>query len=449
MRNGTDAAQTAAPDASSAPPGQSIGAAAAGSRSAGRLGWVDIARALAMLAVIFGHVGTESVGAGYTQDGAYGLITMIINPVKLPIFFALSGYLYSHRYDDPAQLARRTLRARLIPYAFWGSFMGLVATAMDLMRCGFDFGRLPSLLLSNYILPLLRGNLIWFIPCLTVLELIFALLLRLSRKRMPPLILLTALCTTLGYIISSRGEIMPWKFDTALTSTQFMTLGYLLRRLSDRMRNSADMPKMVKNVDYVENAANEIAQSGAAREIVSGTAAPNGGAKSLPYRIMSALHDLHPGIRAAIYTALYAALLASFNLVWRGCTVNMNLGGYFHPVLFTVLSFVGILAVFAISELIGSSRVLCFIGRNTFVFFVWHMYAAKAGLALLGLLPHSSALPMTAAVLIVTVFSAAVAALVSAAVNRFIPFSVGRPRGVNNKRDVNKERGAEKGSKKG
>ena len=138
----------------------------------GRLGWVDIARALAMLAVIFGHVGTESVGAGYTHDGAYGLITMIINPVKLPVFFALSGYLYSHRYDDCEQLAHRTLRARIIPYVFWGTFMGLVATAMDLMRCGFDFGRLPSLLLSNYILPLLRGNLIWFIPCLTVLELI-------------------------------------------------------------------------------------------------------------------------------------------------------------------------------------------------------------------------------------------------------------------------------------
>ena len=48
----------------------------------------------------------------------------------------------------------------------------------------------------------------------------------------------------------------------------------------------------------------------------------------------------------------------------------------------------------------------------------------------------------TAAVLIVTVFSAAVAALVSAAVNRFIPFSVGRPRGAN------KECGAEKESKK-
>ena len=109
----------------------------------------------------------------------------------------------------------------------------------------------------------------------------------------------------------------------------------------------------------------------------------------------------------------------------------MNLGGYFNPALFTVLSFVGILAVFAISELIGGSRMLCFIGRNTFVFFVWHMYAAKAGLALLGLLP-----------LIVTVFSAAVAALVSAAVNRFIPFSVGRPRGAN------KECGAEKESKK-
>lgn len=120
------------------------------------------------------------------------------------------------------------------------------------MRCGFDFGRLPSLLLSNYILPLLRGNLIWFIPCLTVLELIFALLLRLSRKRMLPLVLLTVLCTALGYIVSSRGEIMPWKFDTALTSTQFMTLGYLLRRLSDRMRSSADVSKMAKNVDYVE-----------------------------------------------------------------------------------------------------------------------------------------------------------------------------------------------------
>ena len=415
--------------------------------SGGRLGWVDIARALAMLAVIFGHVGTETMGAGYTQDGAYGLITMVINPVKLPLFFALSGYLFSAKNDDLAYLARRTVRARLVPYAVWGSFMGLVASAMDLLRCGFDFGRLPSLLLSDYVLPFLRGNLIWFIPCLTVLELIFVLLLRLSKKRTLPLVLLTALCTVLGYLVSSRGEILPWKIDTALTSTQFMTLGYLLRRLYDGMRCDSNFHNVEKSEteEHVDSASetngtdgSNAAERAECEEKTDRDCASNaeGAARADgKNRISAALTGLArrvlglgASVRTAIFVGLYAVLLASFNTVWRGCPVNMNLGGYFNPALFTVLSFVGVLAVFALSELIGSSRVLCFIGRNTFVFCVWHMYAAKAGLALLGLLPHSGALPMTVAVLLVTVFSAAAAAVVSAAVNRFIPFSVGRPR---------------------
>ena len=37
-----------------------------------RKGWIDIARALAMIFVIFGHVGNETVAAGVSADAVYG-----------------------------------------------------------------------------------------------------------------------------------------------------------------------------------------------------------------------------------------------------------------------------------------------------------------------------------------------------------------------------------------
>ena len=344
-----------------------------------RKGWIDIARALAMIFVIFGHVGNETVAAGVSADAVYGGIATVINPLKLPLFFAISGYLFSAKNDDPAFFFKKMLRTRLIPYAVWGSFMGIVAFGMDMYRCGFQTSRIGSLLVSNYLVPFVRGNLIWFIPCLIVLEILFFAMQKLARHNLVALTAITLVCTALGYWWSAGGVVKPWKLDTALTCTQFMTLGYLIRHVVEEKTAAISMKK-----------------------------------------------------QAVLCLGVYAVALCLLQFVWPGCTVDINRGRYFNPIVFSLLSWVGVYAVFCVTKLCREMRPLLFVGRNTFIYFVWHMYAAKLVLTVGLKLPFAGALPMTLLVLIVTAVVCVLVAVVCLFVNRFLPFTVGHraaPRG--------------------
>lgn len=51
-----------------------------------RKNWLDAARALAMLFVIFGHVGNELFANNVSADTVYLPLLKIINPIKVPLF---------------------------------------------------------------------------------------------------------------------------------------------------------------------------------------------------------------------------------------------------------------------------------------------------------------------------------------------------------------------------
>ena len=157
-------------------------------RSQNRLCWIDSARALAMIFVMLGHTRIELISSGYPSDALLPLLLRLMNTVKLPLFFTISGYLFSKKNDDPRRFLPRQLQTRLVPYLVWGSFMGLVAFGMDFLRNRASSPSIVSLLMENYLTPFLRGNLVWYIPCLLVAELLFWGLLQLSHKNMRVLI---------------------------------------------------------------------------------------------------------------------------------------------------------------------------------------------------------------------------------------------------------------------
>lgn len=171
--------------------------------------WIDAARGFAMLFVIFGHVGNELAANGVEANWLFSLIVQLINPVKVPLFFAVSGYLFSTKADDTLSFVKKMLKSRLVPYVIWGTFMGVLAFGMDFAKTGFDTAGILPLLCENYIFLLFAGNLIWFIPCLIVTELIFFAINKISGKRTWLMIILCALCTALGYYLSADSVVKP------------------------------------------------------------------------------------------------------------------------------------------------------------------------------------------------------------------------------------------------
>lgn len=84
-----------------------------------RIKWIDIAKAMAMISVIVGHSLSVSLGSGIfipslSAKSVVAAVGRLIYTVHMPIFFILSGYLYSEKsYGKEAKSAIQNL---VLPY---------------------------------------------------------------------------------------------------------------------------------------------------------------------------------------------------------------------------------------------------------------------------------------------------------------------------------------------
>lgn len=128
-----------------------------------RFAWIDVAKGIGILAVVIGHVWTR----GPVRDLMYSF--------HMPLFFLLSGYLFSPR---PAGVfARRQLRAQGITYAAFLLLLVMLDLIVEPARGHRPIftdwpGDIGRIMLGG---SELRGpfTAFWFVPCLLLARLIF------------------------------------------------------------------------------------------------------------------------------------------------------------------------------------------------------------------------------------------------------------------------------------
>ncbi|OYN88783.1 acyltransferase family protein [Parenemella sanctibonifatiensis] len=93
-----------------------------------RLDWVDAGKGLSILGVVTFH----AVVRAETWEGLAGEITDLLTPVRLPLFFLLSG-LFSHRIRELSllDLITRRLWFLVVPYVIWSLLFGAERYLMD------------------------------------------------------------------------------------------------------------------------------------------------------------------------------------------------------------------------------------------------------------------------------------------------------------------------------
>ena len=124
-----------------------------------RLSWVDTAKGLGIILVVFAHI--------YMGEAGY----KFINSFHMPLFFFLSGFLFnSARFSTGSQLIKTRARTLLLPclsfslitYAYW--------LVIERSISGSDFS--PALAFVNIFLAqggdayLPHNPPLWFLPCL-------------------------------------------------------------------------------------------------------------------------------------------------------------------------------------------------------------------------------------------------------------------------------------------
>ena len=169
-----------------------------------RIEWIDIAKGLGIIFLIYGHI-------------ANNLFTQWIYTFHIPLFFFLSGFLFSARKNFKDFLISKS-KSLLIPYLFLG---------IPMIIPNLKYFDLPYLLkcfvIQERMFPL------WFISALFIQLLLAYCIIRFIKPKKYQVLVVGILA--IGGILFWRlgGKSLPWNFDISLIMLPIFYLGYISR----------------------------------------------------------------------------------------------------------------------------------------------------------------------------------------------------------------------------
>lgn len=170
--------------------------------------WLDAIRAIGVLFIIFGHY--------YSKSNAYYVFT---SPIKVPLLFAISGFVFSTRNGDIRQFFKNILLKLVVPWIIltWipeiiGSFVGVTDKT-----------------LGEVLYRAVSGQNMWYFPCLIIAEIIFFFVIKFTM-RLQIIITGSLFLSVCGYYLSAKDILSFAMFNRALVVQAFLALGYVLKR---------------------------------------------------------------------------------------------------------------------------------------------------------------------------------------------------------------------------
>lgn len=185
-----------------------------------RIDWIDMAKGYGMIAVIISHI-------------CQGPLTLWLYTFHMPLFFFLSGYVFSNK-DNFFGFLKKKARSLLLPYFSLGIPMVIFKVTANIYYNG-------SFNIDNT-LGLIRGYLIqkrqwtlWYIACLFFLNILFYLITKfIKRKSVIGIIVAISAVAGLCYY-KAGGLALPWNIDVCLTALPFFYVGYILKLNSEKI----------------------------------------------------------------------------------------------------------------------------------------------------------------------------------------------------------------------
>ena len=193
--------------------------------------WVDYAKAIGIILVVYGHVARGVYNAGIPMDAAlYMRVDSIIYSFHMPLFFFLSGLFFFHslRRRGPAVLTANKIDTIVYPYLLWSLIQGLTEVSLS------NYTTSNATLSEVLFLWDPRAH-FWFLYAL-FLVILTAILVYRSNAR--PLLLAVLAIFALAYVY--QGHI-PSAFhsDYVVKNFVFFALGVWFNTIQERVRRHA------------------------------------------------------------------------------------------------------------------------------------------------------------------------------------------------------------------
>ena len=176
-----------------------------------RKAWVDVLRAIALIFVMYGHiVGPKTVFYVFTS------------PIKIPLFFAISGYVFNNQKKTIGVFFARLTSKLVIPWLILSIPKAVLLTSRGMGEVG------------NYVIETLVGQRNWYLPCCIVAEIIFFFVLKFSKKQWHVVVCTLGL-TAIGLLLPKTAITELFRFRTALVVQSFLLIGYAFRKNEERI----------------------------------------------------------------------------------------------------------------------------------------------------------------------------------------------------------------------
>lgn len=167
--------------------------------------WIDALRAIAILLVMYGHC-----------VKGLNLFFVFTSPIKMPLFFCLSGYLFNIRGGSQKQFWKNLLLKLVVPW-FCLAFIPVFPKVFSSLKWGCSF-----------LYEVVSGQRYWFMPCLIVAEVIHFYIRKVS-SRISTLGILSVLSFAAGILMHKVGWLNFAMINRALTVQLFFFLGILFK----------------------------------------------------------------------------------------------------------------------------------------------------------------------------------------------------------------------------
>ncbi len=170
--------------------------------------WIDFLRGIAMLLVIWGHIAKNEYG-----------FFLVTSPFKIPMFFALTGYLFNDRNGDAKAFLKNLFFRIIIPW---------LVLSLVWARVGYSVvtGRFSNIWPQIY--SVLSGDSFWFMPCCIAAECIQFLIRKFAKKEWVRYLVMAAAAAA-GLVLTHFGFGSFALVDVACTAQLFMAFGLFFR----------------------------------------------------------------------------------------------------------------------------------------------------------------------------------------------------------------------------
>lgn len=199
-----------------------------------RIGWVDIARALGIFAIVLGH----TVEDGVTMRYLYSF--------HIPLFFFLSGATLRVQDASFGAFVKKRAFSLLLPYGIFALVSQLVYEAMSLVAAGsmdsarqFSSGAAWARMLLGYVEA---NRALWFLPCLFLMGLMLYPVVKRMEAGKNGAAYAACAASVLFSILNAyvfKIREWPWKLDAAAQLLCFALAG----RFSTRYAHQLNLPR--------------------------------------------------------------------------------------------------------------------------------------------------------------------------------------------------------------